>query len=283
MDARLTLEKRMEAELKSYDGIMGIYINDFKGNIITFNEDAQFETASTIKLFILAALFDEILKGNKSLKDMLKYEKSHSVEGSGIMSSLEVGTVLSVKNLATLMIIVSDNVATNILIDYLGIDTINASIQNLGCKDTILHNSLHFDLYRILGTTTPRDYASMFERMTQGTLISKDASAQMLNICKQQHYNSMLTKFMPPYFMDSDNYEEEIISFASKSGSMNACRNDGGIVSTPFGSYVIVLLNKDFSDKMYYSEHPATIFGARISRLIFDQYMALEGKLKINL
>ena len=280
MDNRLTLEKRIEAELKSYDGMMGIYINDFKGNIITFHADEEYESASTIKIFILAALFDEIEKGRKSLKDMLEYKQCHEVDGSGIMGCLELGTVLSVKNLATLMIIVSDNIATNILIDYLGIDAINSFIQNSGCKTTRLYNSLHFDQYRKLGTTTPRDYASIFERMVQGTLISKDASAMMLDICKKQHYNSMLTKFMPPYYMDPDNYEEEVISFASKSGSMNACRNDGGIVSTPYGNYVIILFNKKFSDEMYYPEHPATVFGARISRLIFDQYLALEGKLK---
>ncbi len=281
MDARLTLEKRIEVELKSYDGTMGIYINDFHGNVITFHADEQYETASTIKIFILAALFDEIEQGNKSLQDMLEYKESHSVDGSGIMGSLEIGTVLSVKNLATLMIIVSDNIATNILIDYLGIDRINASIQRLGCTNTALYNSLHFDQYRKLGVTTPREYAGIFEKMENGTLISKEASRQMLEICKQQHYNSMLTKNMPPFFMDSDNYDEEVISFASKSGSMNACRNDGGIVSTPYGSYVIVMLNKDFSDTMYYAEHPATVFGARISRLIFDQYLALEGRLKL--
>ena len=125
------------------------------------------------------------------------------------------------------------------------------------------------------------EYAGIFEKIEKGTLISKEASRQMLEICKQQHYNSMLTKNMPPFFMDSDNYDEEVISFASKSGSMNACRNDGGIVSTPYGSYVIVMLNKEFSDAMYYAEHPATVFGARISRLIFDQYLALEGRLKL--
>ncbi len=281
MDAGLTLEKRIEAELKSYDGIMGIYINDFKGNCITFHADEKYETASTIKIYILAALFDEIEKGNKSLQELLEMKESHVADGSGIMCSLEIGTVLSVRNLATLMIIVSDNIATNILIDYLGIDTINAAIRKLGCKDTMLYNSIHFELYRKLGVTTPRDYAGIFERMAQGTLISREVSSQMLAICKQQHYNAMLTKFIPPYFTDADNYDEQIISFASKSGSMNACRNDGGIVTTPYGSYVIVLLNKEFSDAMYYPEHPATVFGARISKLIFDQYMALEGKLKL--
>ncbi len=277
MDERLTLKKRIEAELKSYDGKMGIYITDLKKNIITFNEDEKYETASIIKVFILAALFREIESGRKSLSDMLVYEPEFAIDGSGILSSLEIGTVLSVKNLATLMIIVSDNIATNILIHYLGIEVINQHISELGCKDTKLHNVLDFEKYHQLGTTTPRDYASVFERMAMGTLVSKRASDEMLAICRMQHYNSMLTKFFPQYYMDPDNYEEEIFYVASKSGSMNACRNDGGIVSTPYGRYVIVLLNKGFSDQMYYPEHPATVFGARVSRLVFDQYLTLEG------
>ena len=282
MDKRLSLETRIGVELKSYDGTMGIYINDLQGNVIAINADEKFETASTVKVYILAALFDAIEKGKASLSDMLEYKKEHEIDGSGVMNSLEIGTVLSVKNIATLMIIVSDNIATNILIDYLGVDNINACIQALGCKDTVLHNPIDFEKYDKLGTSTPRDYASMWERMAQGTLISPEASAQMLAICKQQHYNSMLTKSIPAYYLDPDNFDDgEIIYVASKSGSMNACRNDGGIISTPYGKYVIVLFNKEFSDAMYYPEHPATVFGSKVSRLVFDQYLALEGRLAL--
>lgn len=75
----------------------------------------------------------------------------------------------------------------------------------------------------------------------------------MLAICKQQHYNSMLTKSIPAYYLDPDNFDDgEIIYVASKSGSMNACRNDGGIISTPYGKYIIVLFNKEFSDAINY-------------------------------
>ncbi|MFA9377863.1 MAG: serine hydrolase [Lachnotalea sp.] len=196
-------------EAKSFFGDRNIcivnkhYINDGKGTIIARNENVEFETASTIKMFILATLFDEVENGTKSLSDVLTYSKNHEIDGSGILKSME-----------------------------------------------------------------------------EGTLISEEASLQMLEICKMQHYNSMLTKSFPQYFMDSDNYEEEIIYAASKSGSMDECRNDGGIVSTLYGKYVIVLLNKDFKDKMYYEEHPATVFGAKVSRLIFDQYLTLEGALK---
>ncbi len=279
-DPRLTLEERIEAELKSYDGTMGLYIDDLKGNVITRFPDEKFETASTIKVYILAALFDAIGQGKASLKDMLTCEERFWIDGSGILGSLEVGTTLSVKNVATLMIIVSDNIATNMLINYLGIDNINACIQKLGCKDTVLHNVLDFAKYHQLGTTTPRDYASMFVRIQNRTLVSPEASEQMWQILSQQHYNSMIVKSLPQFYVDSDNYDEQLFWFASKSGSMNACRNDGGIITTPYGSYVIVMLNKDFSDKQYYPDHPATVFGSRVSRLIFDQYLTLEGRLK---
>ncbi|MEE0094928.1 MAG: serine hydrolase [Oscillospiraceae bacterium] len=279
-DPRLTLEERIEAELKSYDGTMGLYMDDLKGNVITRFPDEPFETASTIKVYILAALFDAIEQGKASLKDMLTCEERFWIDGSGILGSLEVGTTLSVKNVATLMIIVSDNIATNMLIDYLGIDSINACIQKLGCKDTKLHNVLDFAKYHQLGTTTPRDYASMFVRIANRTLVSPEASQQMWEILSQQHYNSMIVKSLPQFYVDPDNYDEQLFWFASKSGSMNACRNDGGIITTPYGSYVIVMLNKDFSDKQYYPEHPATVFGSRVSRLIFDQYLTLEGRIK---
>ena len=280
IDPRLTLEERIEAELKSYDGTMGLYMDDLKGNVITRFPDEPFETASTIKVYILAALFDAIEQGKASLKDMLTCEERFWIDGSGILGSLEVGPTLSVKNVATLMIIVSDNIATNMLIDYLGIDSINACIQKLGCKDTKLHNVLDFAKYHQLGTTTPRDYASMFVRIANRTLVSPEASQQMWEILSQQHYNSMIVKSLPQFYVDPDNYDEQLFWFASKSGSMNACRNDGGIITTPYGSYVIVMLNKDFSDKQYYPEHPATVFGSRVSRLVFDQYLTLEGRIK---
>ncbi len=280
IDPRLTLEARIAAEIRSYDGKLGLYIDDLQGNVITMNPDEPYETASCIKTYILAALFDAIRQGKASLKDMLTCEERFWIDGSGILGSLEVGTALSVKNVATLMIIVSDNIATNMLIDYLGIDFINDSIQNMGCKDTRLHNVLDFAKYRQLGTTTPRDYASMFIRIQKRELISPEASEQMWDILRQQHYNSMLVKSLPQYYVDADNYDEQLFWFASKSGSMNVCRNDGGIITTPYGSYIIVMLHKEFSDKQYYPDHPATVYGSRVSRLIFDQYLALGGKLK---
>ncbi|MBE5962231.1 MAG: serine hydrolase [Lachnospiraceae bacterium] len=277
----ITLMDRIQAELLSYDGLMGIYVDDLKGNKIEIHSEEEFETASTIKAYILGCLFDEAQAGRASLADMLTYGGEHFVDGSGVLRALDFGVTMTVKNVATLMIIVSDNIATNMIIDYLGIDTINAFITREGFTHTKLHNRLDFEKYQVLGTTTPKDYGHLFERIARGTLISEKASEEMLAIFKKQHYNSMLTKRFPQAMIDEDTYDEELIYVASKSGSMNACRNDGGIVSTPYGKYIIVLMNKNFHDPVYYGEHPATEFGSKISRLIFDHYMTLKGKIEL--
>ena len=268
-----------------YDGHMGFYADDLKGNTIAINQDEDFETASTIKTYILACLFDQIEQKKASLEDILTYEPQHMVSGSGLVHSMDIGMKLRVKDAATLMIIVSDNTATNMLIEYLGLDTINACIQKLGCTSTCLHRTLHFDSEGLgrLGTSTPRDYASIFIRLAQGTLISPEADAAMIEILKKQHYNSMIVRDFPIYYMDGeDTGEEASIQVASKSGSMDECRNDGGIVFTPYGPYVIVMMHKNFSDPMYYSDHPATRFGARVSRMMLDQYLALEGRFVLS-
>nr|WP_312579330.1 serine hydrolase [Sedimentibacter sp.] len=282
---KMLLANRIKAELTSYNGIMGVYIDDFKGNKIEINANDTFESASSIKTFILIDLFQQVHDGKKSLNEILKYTEENKIDGSGVLQSLDFGVEMNVKSFATLMIIVSDNVATNIMIDYLGLEHINETIKGLGFNDTVLHNKIDFEKYDKLGTTSPSDYGRAFTMIHERNLISKEACEQMLEIFKMQHYNSMLTKDFPQYYLSGDDSfasEDEQISVASKSGSMNACRNDGGLVITPYGEYVIVLFNKEFYDPLYYAEHDATCYGARVSRLVLDQYLALRGQIELS-
>lgn len=278
---KLSLESRINAEVYNFSGKIGLYANDFKGNIIEINSDDKFETASTIKVFVLAELYKQIHEKKIVPNKILKYEKENFVVGSGILRDLDYGIEMTAKSIATLMIIISDNIATNILIDLLGIDNINNTCMDLGLKDTVLHNKIDFEKYSKLGTTTPRDYGKFFELLYKKELWSKDISEEMIEIFKKQHYNTILTRELPQYFLDSENTgDEELFSIASKSGSMNACRNDGGIVFTPYGGYVISFFTKDFVDNLYYNDHESYRFGGKVSRLMFDQYLALEGRFR---
>jgi beta-lactamase class A len=281
LDNRMTLEKRIAAETYSYHGRMSVFVDDLHGNTVQIGVDEPFETASTIKAYILAVLYLRAAQGRADLDAMLEYKPEHFVDGSGMLRALGVGAQLRVRDTATMMIICSDNIATNMIIDYLGLDEINRAIrEELGFSATVLHNPLHFDRYDKLGTTTPRDYAALFAQIARGELVSAEASAEMLGIFRSQHYNNMLTHDFPQYYLDCEETgAEELIWVASKSGSMNACRNDGGIVHTPYGEYVIVLMHKDFNDIIEYNDHPAMVYGARVSRMILDQILACEGRL----
>jgi beta-lactamase class A len=278
LDPRMTLEKRIAAELYSYQGKMSVFADDLHGHTVEIGADEPFETASTIKAFILAALYDQAEKGKADLEAEVEYKKEHFVDGSGMIRALGVGAKLKVKDAATLMIICSDNIATNMIIGYLGVDRINACIQEFGFANTKLFRPLHFDIDAPLGTTTPRDYAALFCRIAKGEMVSKQASASMLATFRQQHYHTMLTGEFPPYYLDTEETgDEELIWVASKSGSMNACRNDGGIIHTPYGEYVLVMMNKEFHDIIEYDAHPAMRYGAKVSRMVLDQVLACEG------
>ena len=157
-----SLETRIRREILSFSGVMGIYASDLRGQVLEINADEEYETASTIKSFILADLYRQVWEGKKSLEELLCYDAKNRINGSGVLSALDVGLELSAKNMATLMIIVSDNIASNILIDYLGLEHINDTIQSLGLKKTRLHRKLGIEGWDKLGTTTPREYGRFF-------------------------------------------------------------------------------------------------------------------------
>ena len=244
----LTLERRIDAELCGLDAKMCVYADDLHGHVVERGADDEFESASTIKIYILGCLYAQAEAGKASLDAELTYEARHFVDGSGLIRSLGEGARLRARDVATLMIVVSDNIATNMLIDY-------------------------------LGTITPRDMGRFFALLAKGELVSPQASDAMRNVFRQQHYNTMLAGSIPPYYTDPEesHADPDLIYVASKSGSMDACRNDGGLIHTPYGDYVLVMMCTDFANKLEVNDHPSVIYGNRVSRMLFDQYLALEG------
>ena len=267
-------------ELCGLDAKMCVYADDLHGHVVERGADDEFESASTIKIYILGCLYAQAEAGKASLDAELTYEARHFVDGSGLIRSLGEGARLRARDVATLMIVVSDNIATNMLIDYLGLDTINAFIRSIGCTHTKLHRSLRSDNWsEKLGTITPRDMGRFFALLAKGELVSPQASDAMRNVFRQQHYNTMLAGSIPPYYTDPEesHADPDLIYVASKSGSMDACRNDGGLIHTPYGDYVLVMMCTAFANKLEVNDHPSVIYGNRVSRMLFDQYLALEG------
>ncbi|MDD2376735.1 MAG: class A beta-lactamase-related serine hydrolase [Clostridia bacterium] len=266
---------------------IGIYANDLKGNEIKFHSDDIFETASCIKLFILIEYYRQVSDGLKNRKDIMEYTKEDNISNinSGIISSLEFGLKMTSKDYAILMIICSDNIATNKLIDYLGIENINNTIQKLGFKETIIFNKIDFSIYKKLGQTTPYEYALAYNKILSKELYSEDICNEILDILKKQKNNDMLIKGLPLYdvlFKGED--ESKIKYIASKSGAIawetdeiDNVRNDGGIISTNIGEYIISIFISGFSEMYIYYNNEAINIGSEIHRNIYNSYIKNKG------
>lgn len=270
------LEQIIKNEFINFNGNYSIYANDYNGNVITINENEIFNSASCIKIFILVELFRQVYFNEKSLEEKLKYEKDNLVDGSGILQYLTQGLELNVKDMATLMMIISDNVATNIMIDYLGIDNINKTIKNLGCLDTKLYCKFESCEDKAFSVTTTKDYSHIYELINEGKLWDKYISEEIIDILKNQKYHEMIGDGIPKIYTETKN---DILNYViSKSGKYQSVRNDGGIVSTKYGNYILTIFIKDFLDKDYLNDEYIYKYGRNISNMLFNRYIALKGK-----
>lgn len=277
---KLSFKNRLLNELKTFDAVVGFYLSDEHGNVYSHHGDEPFETASTIKSFILLAAFEK----GVDLHEELQVKDDHYADGSGVLKAMSKNVSMKINDLLTLMIIVSDNTATNTMIEYLGMDYINEVIKKYGFLNTSLNRPINFDKYSELGTTTPKDYGHFFEKLNRGELVSKEASEAMIEIFKKQHYQSLLTgKYNSYTRSEADEMtEEETITVASKSGSMRNVRCDGGIVMTSLGHFVITIFAKDFFRPFYYDDVDAFKYGGNLSRVALDQFLALGGRFELE-
>lgn len=275
-------------KIKNYD--VGIYATDMNGNEVKYNENKKFEAASCIKLFILIEYFKQISEGKINLDDIFIYDEQDNIPGvnSGVIGSLDYGLKLTSKDYATLMIVYSDNIATNKLIDYLGIENINNTIKELGFKDTIIFNKLNLLKYFKFGSTTPYEYAKAYQMILNNKIINEEISKNILELLKKQKQNDMIVKGLPQLdILFKGTNQSKIKYIASKSGSiiytgkeMKNARNDGGIISTIYGEYIISIFISDIDDLQFNYDNKGIELGAEIGKIIFDEFIKNRGELK---
>lgn len=214
-----------------------IFIKDLNcDEMCCINQGEVVPSASIIKLFIMAKTFQLVKSGKISLSDRISINKKERVPYS-IIYVLDDRNTYTIRDLITLMIIQSDNTATNQLIHMLGMENINEFISDLGFKDTILKRKMmDFDARR-LGLdnyTTAHDVAKLLELMDKGQLISKAYSDIMLEIMKMQLDNSMMK-----FHLDED------LIVAHKTGALSNLKHDVGIVCTENKNYIFIMLTWD--------------------------------------
>lgn len=284
-------ERKIKELIDRFEGKVCLYAIDEQNNIIKNNENEIVETASCIKLFILIEYYNQILKNEKSRDDIINYsvQNDYVENGSGIIQFLKDLNLSSI-NMATLMMIVSDNIATNKMIEYLGFDNINNTIKKLGFKNTFLNaKKLDFNIYSSIGKTTAYEYAKAYEMILKKKILTPDLCDEITSILSHQTKNDMIIRFLSPKYLEEKGCENAFIKYiATKSGGLGDegkediinCRNDGGIISTTIGNYIISIFINNFSDHYFYADNPASLLGAKINKIIFETFEQNKGSIK---
>jgi beta-lactamase class A len=240
-----TLTGSLDAWKKKASGGWGIWMEDLHtGEKWIWNEKQPFVAASMIKVPVMVAVYRAHAQGKLCLSDRIRLRREDKVGGSGVLQHLSYGTEFSIQDLVTLMIIQSDNTATNLLIDRLGKDYVQETILDLEMNDTVFINRLHIVPAgsNKSNQITAKDMARCFRLLATGQAVSRDASQKMIEILKKQQWRNCLPGWFPPS-------ESEIIGslprweMAHKTGWVSQTLHDGGILYIGSHSLILVVLS----------------------------------------
>jgi beta-lactamase class A len=229
------LEATISGVDRNLDGVLGVAILDLTtGQKYFLRADEVLPTASSIKIAILAELYHQAQQGKIKLGDLYTLQSADLVAGSGIANALTPGvTRLTLRDVAALMISVSDNSATNIIIDRIGIENVNALLDSLGLTHTRLRRKMMDVKAAAEGReniATPREMVTLLEDLYRGKILNKQLTADFFELLSV-HKESYIPRELP-----------EDLRVANKPGELEGVRNDSGIVFTGNRPFVISVM-----------------------------------------
>lgn len=257
LQAKVT--SRIAQAAHELDGVLGIAIRDLaSGEEIMVNADTAFPTGSAIKIPVLIALMKHAAEGGCRLSDRRDIRRQDEVESTVLQFFGDGASSLSLHDLAVIMIRLSDNISTNIFIDLLGYERINGMLDDLGLGSMRLRRKmgqprkLH---EKDENTATPRDAVKLLEMLHDGRRLGAALCRDVLDILK-------LPKHVPSPMRDALPLGTVI---ASKSGTLDAVRNEWAIVYAPGRPFAIAAAGN------YLGEDASPTIG-RITRLAYDYF-----------
>lgn len=229
------LESQIQEIDQHLDGVMGIAIEDLtNGDHLLLHENEVFAQASSIKITVLANLYLQAQQGKLKLTDLYTVQTADLVPDSDIMNGLTPGvTRVTLRDLATMMVAVSDNSATNVLIEKVGMQNVNAMLDSLGLSHTRLRRKM-MDLEAAKqgreNISTPREMMQLLDAIYHGKVLNKESTADFFKILSTGKA-SFIPRDLPPE-----------LKVANKPGELEAVRNDSGIVFVEGRPYVICVM-----------------------------------------
>lgn len=276
--AQTPLADAVNKRIASFHGTVSLYARNLDtGAEFALRADELVRTASTIKLPIMTAAFDLAAKGKLRWDETLLLRREDQVSGSGVLHEFSDGVRLPVRDVVHLMIVVSDNTATNLVLDRISADAVNAFMDELKLPNTRSLRKVRGDGSQLkapsgwsraglveanrkygLGVTTSREMVRLLELLDQGKVVDAAASKEMISILKRQQFKDGIGRRIDAGLV------------ASKSGSLDALRSDVGIYYGHAGR-IALAITVDGMPKIDYSpDNPGLLLIADLAEILVD-------------
>jgi beta-lactamase class A len=245
-----SLDAAVRARLAKFPGSVSIAAKNLAtGKSYGLDAEKPVRTASTIKLAIMIECFYEAAENKLQLTEPVTLTQEEKVSGSGILQDLTSGDALPIRDLVDLMIVLSDNTATNLILNRIGGNAVNARMAQLGIQNTRVMRKILGDGTDLkpfpsgiteegakpenkkwgIGRSSPQDMLMLLEKLYQGKLVNKQASDEMLTILKHQRDTCCMGRDMPD------------VTVAHKTGALDHLRSDVGIIYAKSGPIAMAI------------------------------------------
>jgi beta-lactamase class A len=270
-----SLHRALDSLARAHKGVVGYSIRNVDtGEQLELRGDETFPTASLIKMALLVTLFDMVEKGEVALDDRIRVLKVDKVPGSGLLQHLHDGAEITVGDAVWLMSTISDNTATNLLIDKVAIRRSWQKMEALGLPHTKLHSKSFLRLTSVamdssvkygLGVTTPNEMARLFELLAQGKAVSPRADSTMLAILENNSYAAMLPRFVTG------------VRIAHKDGETDQVRTNCGLFRLQ-SRVAVCVMTKENEDRRWVVDNEAQVTIARMGEAVSRAWPKVERR-----
>lgn len=265
------IHDEIEEIAAGFEGEISVAAKDLRtGEIVSRNPVRKCATASVIKLPILVHALLLAEEGLLDLDARLELKDSDKTPGSGILTQLSAGLKITKLDACVLMIALSDNTATNMLIDHLGIEPVNQRMRSLGLPDTTLFRKVFAGGTPIssanhkygLGVTTPRDMLRLLSLIHARKAGGTETSARIRTILGKQQHRDSIPRLLP-----------STSKFQGKSGSVDAVRNDVGIVTLEDGrEFALAVFCQKIPRPLWTADNPGHLAIAKLSAALVRHF-----------
>lgn len=274
------IDERIQAKIAGFPGKVTLYAKNLQtGVAYGIQPNDPVRTASTIKLAIMVECFAEAAEGKLKWTEPIRITESEKVSGTGVVQDLSDGDELPIRDLVDLMIVLSDNTATNLILNRIGGTAVNVRMAQLGLEQTRVMRKILGDGTNLkphpsgitdegakaenkkwgIGRSSPLEMVTLLEKLNRGDLVSKAASDEMLAILRKQRDHDCIGRDMKD------------VTIASKSGALDHLRSDVGIVYSKRGSIAMAITVENIPEISYTPDNPGDLLISALSEILIDE------------